>query len=181
MINNRSLPLFFEQLWAHRWVVEEIDNALTMEAAKSLLWSAGVSDFLGKDLISLGSSAAGLAIVLHLTLFRTSFPTEDHLHDLLILYVVSVSAVFAAYLSSTDYSVTQSLVRVCWIAGAFNTGLVLSIGVYRLFFHRLRHFPGPIGSKVSRFYDAYLAGRNVQYNVEIENKPCSPRLGRGRR
>ncbi|RAK81785.1 cytochrome P450 [Aspergillus fijiensis CBS 313.89] len=139
-----------------------------MEAAKSLLWSAGVSDFLGKDLLSLGSSAAGLAIVLHLTLFRTSFPTEDHLHELLILYIVSLSAVLAAYLSSTDYPVTQSLVRVCWIAGAFNTGLVLSIGVYRLFFHRLRHFPGPIGSKVSRFYDTYLAGRNVQYNVEIE-------------
>ncbi|OJK03510.1 hypothetical protein ASPACDRAFT_49664 [Aspergillus aculeatus ATCC 16872] len=139
-----------------------------MEVAKSLLWSAGVSDFIGKDLLSLASSAAGLAIVLHLTLFRTSFPTEDHLHELLILYVFSVSAVFAAYLTLSDCSVTQSLVRVCWIAGAFNTGLVLSIGVYRLCFHRLRHFPGPIGSKVSRFYDAYLAGRNVQYNVEIE-------------
>ncbi|PYH85341.1 cytochrome P450 [Aspergillus uvarum CBS 121591] len=139
-----------------------------MDSARSLLWSAGFSDFLRKDLLSLGSSAAGLAIVLHLTLFRTSFPTEDHLHELLIIYIVTVIAVFAAYLTSIDYSVTQSLARVCWIAGAFNTGLVLSIGVYRLFFHRLRRFPGPLGSRVSRFYDAYLAGRNVQYNLEIE-------------
>ncbi|EKG20298.1 Cytochrome P450 [Macrophomina phaseolina MS6] len=42
------------------------------------------------------------------------------------------------------------------------------MAVYRVFFHRLRHFPGPFGAKLSRFYSAYLAGKDIKYYKEIE-------------
>ncbi|KAJ5546438.1 hypothetical protein N7494_004023 [Penicillium frequentans] len=122
---------------------------------------------LSTDILSLGLSAATFGVLSHVVVFRT-LPVEEYLDNLLILYVATTVAIASAYLSITDVSFLQALFRVGMIASAFNIGLASSIGIYRLFFHRLHRFPGPTLSKVSRFYDAYLAGKNLQYNVEIE-------------
>lgn len=56
-----------------------------------------------------------------------------------------------------------------WFAGlCFNVGLVISIGVYRLLFHRLRRFPGPWGARLSRFYAVRLASKGLQYHLELQ-------------
>jgi hypothetical protein len=54
-------------------------------------------------------------------------------------------------------------------AGSFNTGLLCSIAVYRLVFHRCRNFPGPLPAKLTRFYAASLSARDVQYYKELAN------------
>lgn len=123
---------------------------------------------LGADLSHIGASAAGLGVVLHLSIFRTRFPVEDYLGLLLGIYLVAILATLFAYFIVTLLSLVQILARVGCIVCAFNGGLLGSITVYRLLFHRLGRFPGPPLSKLSRFYDAYLAGKNVQYNVEIQ-------------
>lgn len=58
--------------------------------------------------------------------------------------------------------------RTVIVSFCFNTGLTLSIGAYRLFFHRLKNFPGPVPAKLSRFYAMSLAAKNIQYNLEVE-------------
>lgn len=113
-------------------------------------------------------AAVGLGVLLHLGIFRTSFPVENYLYTFLALYVTVILATVSVSLIITDLSQGQVLMRVACMISAFNSGLLVSISVYRLFFHRLRHFPGPFWSRLSRFYDAFLAGRNVQYHVEIE-------------
>ncbi|UDD59021.1 hypothetical protein AFCA_006442 [Aspergillus flavus] len=50
----------------------------------------------------------------------------------------------------------------------FNTSLNTSISIYRLFVHRLHPFPGPFACKPTRFYSAFLAAKNIQYNVELK-------------
>ncbi|KAF7588967.1 hypothetical protein BBP40_004969 [Aspergillus hancockii] len=137
-----------------------------META-SLLHREGLKNVLETDLLHLGGSAALLGILLHITIFRTSFPVENHMYNLLVLYVATVLSLSYAYLSITELSPLQALGRVGLIACSFNTGLLSSISIYRLFFHRLHHFPGPFGAKLTRFYDATLAAKNVQYNVEL--------------
>ncbi|BCS28549.1 cytochrome P450 [Aspergillus puulaauensis] len=132
----------------------------------SLFSVEGLQQALGKDIPSLVLSATTLGVLSHVSIFR-SLPVEEHLYSLLSFYAAAVIAVAIAYLSLTEFSPIQTLFRIGSIASAFNTGLASSIAIYRLFFHRLRAFPGPWLSKFSRFYDAYLAGRNVQYNVEI--------------
>jgi hypothetical protein len=122
---------------------------------------------LSTDIVSLGLSAATFGVLSHVSIFR-SLPVEEYLDNLLILYVTTTVAIGVAYLSITDLSFIQALFRVGVITSGFNTGLASSIGVYRLFFHRLHRFPGPTLSKLSRFHDTYLAGKNVQYNVELE-------------
>jgi hypothetical protein len=60
-------------------------------------------------------------------------------------------------------------VKALLFAGSFNTGLLCSIAVYRLVFHRCRNFPGPLPAKLTRFYAASLSARDVQYYKELAN------------
>ena len=50
-----------------------------------------------------------------------------------------------------------------YLAGAFTSTIV-----YRLFFHRLRRFPGPIMARVSKFYGIYCA-RNWKMHEEYDD------------
>ncbi|KAJ5365702.1 hypothetical protein N7517_008588 [Penicillium concentricum] len=133
----------------------------------SLFSVEGLDGAFSADFLSLGLSAVGLGVISHVSIFRT-LPVEEYLYGLLGLYIVSLCLITLAYISVTNLALLQVLIRVGWIAFTFNVALTSSIGIYRLFFHRLHHFPGPVLSKLSRFYDAYLAGKNVQYNMEIE-------------
>ncbi|KAE8367366.1 cytochrome P450 [Aspergillus caelatus] len=62
----------------------------------------------------------------------------------------------------------QALGRVTLLTTSFNISLISSISIYRLFFHRLHPFPGPFACKLTRFYSAFLAAKNIQYNVELK-------------
>ncbi|KAF2450629.1 hypothetical protein P171DRAFT_426956 [Karstenula rhodostoma CBS 690.94] len=53
------------------------------------------------------------------------------------------------------------------IVTSFNTALLGSIGIYRLLFHRLRKFPGPVGAKITKFHATRLAAKDVQYYKEL--------------
>lgn len=43
------------------------------------------------------------------------------------------------------------------ISASYFLGLFTSILVYRIFFHRLRRFPGPFAAKITKLYGPYLA------------------------
>lgn len=135
--------------------------------ALSQLSFEGLGTALTTDCSRLVLSAAGFGILSHLSIFRT-LPVEEYLLKLLGLYLATFFVIGTVYKLSTDFSSLAILLRLSLISSAFNIGLASSIAVYRLFFHRLHRFPGPWLSKLSRFYDTYLAGKNVQYNVEIE-------------
>lgn len=148
----------------------------------------GLEWALSADLVSLGVSVLGLGVLSHVSIFRT-LPVEEYLLGTLGLSLLAVLTICLAYLFVTGFTVLQVLTRVTLIVSSFNVGLASSIGIYRLFFHRLHRFPGPILSKLSRFYDAYLAGKSIQYNVEIEKLhhtygdfirtgQCSPIVGK---
>ncbi|KAF3384940.1 hypothetical protein F1880_002809 [Penicillium rolfsii] len=52
---------------------------------------------------------------------------------------------------------------------SFLAGLGISTVVYRLLFHRLRSFPGPLGARVSRFYTLWVTKRSgLRYHRELE-------------
>lgn len=79
-----------------------------------------------------------------------------------------------AIVMSTMFSVlgrltwAQSFVKSVIIETVFNLSCLLSIGIYRLLFHRCGRFPGPVGAKLSRFWTSYTSSKNFQYHMELE-------------
>lgn len=127
----------------------------------------GVIVALNADYASSGLSAILLGILAHVTVIRP-LAVEEYLGEIFTTYAVSAVILGYAYRFIAGLPTVQTLARVAWGLSAFNVGLFFSIAVYRAFFHPLHRFPGPFLSKVSRFYDAYLAGRDLQYHVELE-------------
>lgn len=134
-------------------------------AAASMLSRAGVQNVLGADVRSTCSAALCLGALFHQSIRNVE--VDYLIWHYLALSTGVFSALVYAYLSLTSSSLFQATAKALLVGVSFNTGLTLSIAVYRLFFHRLRSFPGPLGARLSRFYTVKLAAKNVQYNVEV--------------
>ncbi|KKY13964.1 putative cytochrome p450 [Diplodia seriata] len=80
---------------------------------------------------------------------------------------LSALALTGLYVDSQQRPFLQSLLSLVIFSLVFLSTLVTSTIIYRLFFHRLRKFPGPLGAKISKFYSLYLS-RKIQYHFEVE-------------
>jgi len=74
---------------------------------------------------------------------------------LLSAYLVRYLGISKAFLSF------NTVINLCYFGALF-----LSIVIYRLAFHRLRHFPGPLGAKITKGYGLWMA-RNVKFGEEL--------------
>jgi hypothetical protein len=101
--------------------------------------------------------ASAAAVIFHVSTIRMEL-------DFILLQLGAIyTLVFGilTYIFSRGSSLSDGLFSTFLISFAFNITLVISIGVYRIFFHRLRHFPGPSGAKISSFWHIYqLWGNN---------------------
>jgi hypothetical protein len=117
-----------------------------------------------------------------LVLLSSAFAIIFHISILRILFDFLVWRLLGLYLAIYTVPIfTTSLFQATLIATSFNTTLLLSIGSHRIFFHRLRHFPGPFGASISRFWLLYqLHKRHDRFRlVESFHKRYGPivRLG----
>lgn len=126
----------------------------------------GFKSALEVDLLTSLASATGLGILFHLSVLR-KVEVDAYMYHLLILFTITKIGLGFTYLLITAFTLPQALVRVTSVGTAFYVGITISIGIYRLLFHRLRSFPGPLGAKLSRFYTVRKASKNVQYYKEV--------------
>lgn len=110
-------------------------------------------------------SAAILGVVFHWTIHNIEFE-KVMFHFIAVSMALFFGSIYALF-KLGQYSLTWAVAKTCFLAASFNAGLLASIAIYRLVFHRCRHFPGPLGAKLSRFYAASLSAKNVQYYKEI--------------
>lgn len=110
--------------------------------------------------------SAALGLATHAALTVTNLELENFLLHAPALIVCSLLGLFYAY-QLAGASTVESLSEVTRISIAFTSGLLLSIGAYRVVFHRLRRFPGPFPAKFTKFYGLSLAAKNVQYQEEL--------------
>jgi hypothetical protein len=57
---------------------------------------------------------------------------------------------------------------IVWLAGCHAMGITLSMVVYRLLFHRLRHFPGPFWARITNIYHTVLTSKKLHLFEEVE-------------
>lgn len=110
--------------------------------------------------------SAALGLATHAALTVTNLELENFLLHIPALIVCSLLGLFYAY-QLGEASAVESLSEVTRVAIAFTGGLLLSVGTYRVVFHRLRRFPGPFAAKFTKFYGLCLAAKNVQYQEEL--------------
>lgn len=127
---------------------------------------AGLKTVLETNNVTAATSAAALGILFHVTVVRY-LDVDNFMYTFLALLWAASALVTSAHLL-IGFSFISACARVLLLAISFDAGLFLSMAVYRVFFHRLRKFPGPFGAKVSRFYSAYLVGKDVKYYKEVE-------------
>lgn len=71
-------------------------------------------------------------------------------------------AVFPLYCGSL-----LGIITACTLAISFLSGLGSSIVVYRLLFHRLASYSGPVTAAVSKWSAAFIAHRTQRYHAEV--------------
>ena len=57
---------------------------------------------------------------------------------------------------------------VSWLGVCHVMGIVSSMVVYRLVFHRLRKFPGPFWARISNGYPTFLSAKKLHLYEEVE-------------
>ena len=79
------------------------------------------------------------------------------------LYVAVVGIAFLSLLRINEnvYQHALSSTLSLWVAYCF--GLFTSMIIYRLFFHRLKHFPGPLLAKTTKLWHAMNVLNAKQY------------------
>ncbi|KAK8025904.1 hypothetical protein PG990_003727 [Apiospora arundinis] len=136
------------------------------EPWRAELLSLGVTkNYLLLTNTQLVASAAVLGAILHLTILLP-YEVESFMYRLLGGLLASWAGYFFFQIV-LGFSVLSSASRVLLVSSAFNVGIFVSIGIYRLFFHRLRRFPGPMPAKLTKFFSASLAAKTVQYHKDV--------------
>ncbi|KAL6854541.1 cytochrome P450 [Trichoderma novae-zelandiae] len=99
--------------------------------------------------------AAGVALLAgiasHHLVFRP-YEIDTYAWQLVFIYTTAVATVFASHVHIGGYASTSALLQTLFFAHVYNCSVVVSILVYRAFFHPLRKFPGPFLARFSRLY-----------------------------
>lgn len=106
----------------------------------------------GLAAICLFAAVAGLTA--HLGYFIHGERHEEAA-DVIALSTITSTLMFLVQLLYLQQGFMVSVYSTAAILAAFASALWTSMVVYRLFFHRLRHFPGPVGARVSKFWHSY--------------------------
>jgi hypothetical protein len=110
-------------------------------------------------------SAALFGILFHQAARNVEF--ELYMYHVMALSTVAYFGLIYALAQVEPQTLSGAIWTSTLFATCFNTTVLSSIAVYRLFFHRCRNFPGPLPAKITRFYAAYLSAKDVQYYKEL--------------
>lgn len=112
-------------------------------------------------------TSALLGVIFHLSILSREIDSSSG--SLLVAFFLVWAGVVTTFLKYFSSSVLAAILKASLAGFCLLAALGLSAIIYRLFFHRLRRFPGPSGAKISRFWTVRLVkSSNFKYHVELE-------------
>ncbi|KAI2615890.1 cytochrome P450 [Hypoxylon sp. NC1633] len=104
-----------------------------------------------------------LGIASHLALFIRG---EWHMEaPLLVAVYFAISLVILSAELYLGHDIETSLLKTEIMIGSYAVGLLTSIVVYRKYFHRIRHFPGPWAAGATKFWHVWQCRTGQNYLV----------------
>ena len=80
-----------------------------------------------------------------------------------IVFLFALAQCILAAFMVFEYGITiTTILHMTGVNVTYLTALSASIAIYRVFFHRLRQFPGPMGAKITKLYGVYMS-RDSRY------------------
>jgi hypothetical protein len=125
----------------------------------------GFAAMISTSIWDVAAIAATSGVAVHIAVLRP-FEVEYFMYRLLGSLSLVCFLLSTAYYTA-GFTILEVVMQVSVIAMSFNAGLFTSMITYRIFFHRLGHFPGPFGAKVTRFWSAWITAREVKYHKEV--------------
>lgn len=98
--------------------------------------------------------AAGAGVLSHLAIYIRGYRYRQALAIVLTHLALGVGL---AVLFTRKRGLSKGLRLAAATWGSFHAGLALSISIYRVWFHPLRHIPGPFGANVSKLHNVFWA------------------------
>ncbi|KAI0112259.1 cytochrome P450 [Nemania sp. FL0031] len=89
---------------------------------------------------------------------------EWHMEGPLLTRIYSgliITVLYAEYCYHHDF--VTAILAASSITASYLAGLFISIAIYRKYFHRLRHFPGPSVAAVTKFWHVWKCSRDDNY------------------
>lgn len=74
--------------------------------------------------------------------------------SIIIYHILLGSASLGIQISNSN--ITSGFLRHVFVSASYLTALFASTTFYRLFFHRLRYYPGPLAAKITNLYAPFL-------------------------
>ncbi|KAF3026714.1 hypothetical protein E8E14_014727 [Neopestalotiopsis sp. 37M] len=124
-----------------------------------------IKDAVNADISHVAACAALLGVILHHSVLRR-YEVEQFMYKLIGGFALLTGGLMSAHVLN-GHGVLQTVFRSGVTMASLLGGTLISMVVYRVFFHRLRKFPGPWAAKVSKFYGASLAAKTVQYHKDV--------------
>ncbi|KAF4340428.1 pisatin demethylase cytochrome P450 [Fusarium beomiforme] len=84
------------------------------------------------------------------------------------LPIVIIGLLRLAEVKGWQNNTRLSIISVLLLEGAHIVGVFCSILIYRMAFHPLNRFPGPLRARISNFYPTYLTTKNAHLYEEVE-------------
>ncbi|KAJ6005682.1 hypothetical protein N7451_003626 [Penicillium sp. IBT 35674x] len=110
---------------------------------------------------------SSLGVLFHISIIP--FEIDTKIHYFLGLYTLVWTWLVTAFVKAFDMTVLIAILKASLAGASFLAALGISMVVYRFLFHRVRHFPGPLWAKISRFpviFDVQKSG--FKYHQELK-------------
>ncbi|KAJ5279194.1 hypothetical protein N7478_004566 [Penicillium angulare] len=116
---------------------------------------------------SIAVAFSSLGFLLHLNLIPFEIDESTPLlASAFVLFWIGLATIFVRFL---ELSVFSAILNTFLAVSSFTGALATSMTMYRVFFHRLRDFHGPLGAKISRFFVmSDISKSGLRYHVELE-------------